>query len=623
MAGSIYSTVFGGNVVAPALPTYLALSISANVVLGWPLESNITAPAAAEIIDVTATAPGLTIQLSDARQVGTGYCALFNNVGANSFTLLDAQGNTLMAPAPGQAWQIYISDNSTLQGTWRVFQYGASVSTANAATLAGSGLKAISTTLNERIVINQQAVNYTILTTDRASCIEWTGGSGGVFTPPTPGVAGADWFCYVKNAGTGVLTLSGTIDGSVGKTFNPNDSCILVSDGTNLFTMGFGQSIASSFNFVTISLAGLGPGTTVLSGAQLNRISYKFTGALAGNLVVQVPGSIQQYWVDNETTGAFTLTISTGAGATVAVSQATRVILYSDGLNIVNAVSSGAGSITLVADGTAAAPGLAWASDTSMGFYRVGPSVLGFSTAGVARGSINASGQWTINAPSSGIALSVATANVGAANSGNGLFATGGNIVGTVVEIKTTMPGIDSLCTGVEQATGCYIGVGGQLQFRTGGFTAAQNHFVIAGAGGVSGFGPTAAALVDMTPDTGTFTVTYNGGISAPTGTATWVRSGKQITLTLPFLTATSNSTAFFYSGLPAALQPATLTQAVALGSVLNNSVGEAGGVAVLTPGSGNISFARGTAGINGWTNAGSKNIGGVGAPITFPYLLS
>src|ERR1700752_5414036 len=122
--GSIYQTVFGGSLVAPATPTYLALSISANTVLGWPLESNITSPAAAEIIDVTATAPGLTIQLSDARQGGTGYCALFNNVGGNSFTLLDAQGNTLMEPAPGAAWQIYLSDNTTLQGTWRVFQDG-------------------------------------------------------------------------------------------------------------------------------------------------------------------------------------------------------------------------------------------------------------------------------------------------------------------------------------------------------------------------------------------------------------------------------------------------------------------------------------------------------------------
>lgn len=405
---NVYQTVFGGNLVAPALPTYLALNISANTVLGWPLESNITSPSAAEIIDVTATAPGLTIQLSDARQVSTGYCALFNNVGANTVTILDAQGNALMAPASGQAWQIYLADNSTLQGTWRVFQYGAGVSNANAASLAGLGLKAISTTLNERIVINPQGANYGVQVGDRAACVEWTGGAGGVFTLPTVATAGSDWFCYIKNSGTGILTLSpqggSTIDGTANKTFNPNDSAIVCCDGTNFFTMGFGQSVASSFNFVTISLAGAS-GNVILNGAQLNRISYKFTGALAGNTTVVVPASIQQYWVDNETTGAFTLTVSAGGvGSTYTVPQATRVILYCDGLNIVNAITSG--GITF-ADGTAAAPSITFASDLALGLYKAGADVLGISTAGAQRVTVNASGQVIINAAVSGVALSV------------------------------------------------------------------------------------------------------------------------------------------------------------------------------------------------------------------------
>jgi len=137
---------------------------------------------------------------------------------------------------------------------------------------------------------------------------------GGYVYRASSGNRGVDWFCYIKNAGTGVLTLApaaGNIDGTSSKSFNPNDSCVLISDGTNLITLGFGQSVASSFNFVTISLAGAS-GNVILAGAQLNRISYKFTGALAGNTVIVVPASIQQYWIDNETTGAFTLTISAG-----------------------------------------------------------------------------------------------------------------------------------------------------------------------------------------------------------------------------------------------------------------------------------------------------------------------
>jgi hypothetical protein len=403
---NVYQTVFGGSLVAPAIPTYLALNITANVVLGWPLESNITAPSAAEIIDVTAT-PGLTIQLSDARQVSTGYCALFNNVGANTVSVLDANGGTLMSVASGQAWQIYLADNSTLAGTWRVFQYGAGVSSANAAALAGSGLKAISTTLNERIFINAQGANYTILSTDRAACVEWTGGAGGVFTSPNPATVGSDWFCYIKNSGTGILTftpVSGTVDGAANKTFNPNDSAIMVTDGTNWFSMGFGQSVASAFNFVTISLAGVS-GNFTLNGAQLNRISYKFTGLLAGNTTVIVPASIQQYWVDNETTGAFTLTFSAGgAGTTFTVPQANRTILYCDGLNVVNAITGGG---VQFGDGTAAAPSITFASDLTLGLYKAGVDVLGFSTAGVQRGTISSAGGWVINAPASGAALSV------------------------------------------------------------------------------------------------------------------------------------------------------------------------------------------------------------------------
>ena len=401
---NVYQTVFGGNLVAPAIPTYLSLPIAVSVILGWPLESNITSPAAAEIIDVNASAPALTVQLSDARQVGTGYCALFNNVGANTFTVLDASGATLFAPTSGQVWQLYLADNSTLAGTWRVFQYGAAVSAANAATLAGNGLKAISATLNERILINAQAVNYVILASDRAACIEWTGGSGGTLTAPAPATVGSDWFCYIKNSGTGAVTLSGTIDGSAGKTLNPNDSCILVSDGATLFTLGFGQSVASSFNFVTISLNPPGTGTVVLSGAQLNRISYKFTGVLTGNMVVQVPASIQQYWVDNETTGAFSLTISAGGGATVTVPQANRTILYCDGLNIVNAITGG--GVTF-GDGTAAAPSITFASHPGTGLYLPGADVIGLATAGIQRVTVNSAGNVTINSPSSGIALTV------------------------------------------------------------------------------------------------------------------------------------------------------------------------------------------------------------------------
>lgn len=344
MGGSTFTEVFGGNNIAPANPTYAALTVAANVTLGWPTELTPAGqPVVSEILDITATAAGFSISLSNATLASLGYCALFNNVGAFPFTVLDSAGNVLMVVPSGQVWQIYLANNSTPAGTWRVFQFGAGVSNANAASLAGAGLKAIATTLNEQITINPQTVNYNVQVGDRATCLEWAGGSGGTITLPLPALAGPGWFCFVQNSGAGTVNVTpagGQLDGAASQVFQPFDSAIIVTDGTNYITIGLGRAVFSTFNFVQISLAGFGPATYVLAGANLNRISYRFTGALAGNTIVQVPGSIQQYWVDNETTGAFTFTVSSaGGGGTVAIPQGTRDILYCDGTNVVNAVS--------------------------------------------------------------------------------------------------------------------------------------------------------------------------------------------------------------------------------------------------------------------------------------------
>lgn len=50
----------------------------------------------------------------------------------------------------------------------------------------------------------------------------------------------------------------------------------------------------------------------------------------------------------------------------------------------------------------------------------------------------------------------------------------------------------------------------------------------------------------------GTFTVTGTGFTTSPTGTASYVRVGKQVTLSLPTISGTSNSTTFTLTGIPA-----------------------------------------------------------------------
>lgn len=395
-----FTDIFGGSTIYPAQPTFIQLSLSTNIVLSWPIEiAPPGVPVVAEIIEVTTTTGGLTISLEDARQTSTGYTALFNNIGANTFTVLDALGNVLMAVPSGQVWQIYLANNSTIQGTFRVFQYGAGVSSANAAALAGAGLKAITTTLNERIAINAKSADYVIVNGDRANCIEWIGGTGN-FTLPNAATVGSDWFCLIKNNGTGIVTVtppSGTIDQSPSLAFAVDNSAIVVTDGTNYFTIGFGQAINSVFDFLSIDLTGAS-GNVVLAGAQLNRISYRFIGALAGNVSIVVPNTVQQYWIDNETTGAFSLTVKTAAVAGIAVSQGTRNILYSDGTTVLTAVTFGSTGFT---NGSAAAPSIFFTAHPDAGFYvpAGGTSQIGAATSGLQRLLIDPKGHWTIEQP--------------------------------------------------------------------------------------------------------------------------------------------------------------------------------------------------------------------------------
>jgi hypothetical protein len=347
-----FDDTFGGGTVYPSSPQFLALDLSGDVTLSWPTESSPSGEnVVADIIEVVSEAPGLSIFLPDATGASQGYTALFNNVGANSFTVKDSLGGTIITVGSGEVWQTYLADNTSPAGLFRVFRYGAGVSNANALSLAGAGLKAITTTLNECVVVNAKSASYNIVNGDRATLIEHTGGSSHVFLLPDPTVVGSDWFCYIVNAGTGVVAVtasSNQVNGVASISFNPGDSAMLVTDGTNFVTIGLGQKINSVFDFVQIDVSGAG--NYVLAGANLNRIAYRFTGVLTGDRNIIVPNTVQQYWCDNETTGAFNLTVKTAAGTGITFPQGTHTILYCDSLNVINAETVNT-NIPIVAQG--------------------------------------------------------------------------------------------------------------------------------------------------------------------------------------------------------------------------------------------------------------------------------
>ena len=348
-----FTSVFGGSTIYPSQVSYLSIDLdTVDVVLTWPLDNNGAVDIAANIIDVNCTVGGFNIFLPAANLASTGQTILFNNTGTASFTVVDTSGNTIVSLTSGQLWQVYITDNTTANGSWQVLQYGVGVSSATAGALAGLGIKAIASTLNQSQEVVELNSSFTTGNSNRSQLLLWTGGTG-TLTLPLPATVGNDWFLSVRNQGTGSLFLdpSGAylIDGGATKEIPPTNSCFVICDGLAYYTVGFGQNVNFAFNYTSIAVAGTGNYT--LSTAEQNKISYRFTGALTGNRVIIVPPTVQQYWVDNSTTNSFTLTVKTSAGTGFVVPQASRAILYCDGTDVVNAATASISTPISIANG--------------------------------------------------------------------------------------------------------------------------------------------------------------------------------------------------------------------------------------------------------------------------------
>ena len=339
---TIYTSVFGGANIYPSEISYSSIALTQSIVLSWPEETSTNENLATKIIDVTPSTGGLTITLPDAQKAGTGQTILFNNVGSQTFIVRNAAAVQVVSIAPGTLWQVYLTNNTTTGGTWQSLQYGSTVSQANASALAGTGIVAVGALLSQSVPVTNFSINYTTTLADRAKMFNWIGAAG-TFTLPDPTVIGNNWFVYLRNSGSGAVSADApgltTIDGTPFLSFQPGESAIIACDGTNFFTIGFGQSATFAFDYTVIAVPGSGNYTLV--GTELNRVAYRFTGILTGNRTIIVPATVQQYWVDNRTTGAYTFTIKTAAGLGVSIASGPRAILYCDGTDVLDADTSG------------------------------------------------------------------------------------------------------------------------------------------------------------------------------------------------------------------------------------------------------------------------------------------
>lgn len=350
-----FTDVFNAGTINPAWVGYKLYNITTNTTLSWPVLTTLSANIVAGFMQCQTTA-GLSFTMPDATDTSTGTTCIFDNTGSNQFTVLDNGGNTILTVATATAWVLVLTDNSTANGTWISFQLGAGSSSAIAAALAGYGIKAITTTLNQEYPAFSYSTNQTIISSHRASTIIWTGGAG-TFSMTTAATLGTGFFFNVANQGNGALTVvdagGANVNGSAaGQILNPGDSAIFCTNGSLWVTIGFGQDAEFAFSYIVINAAG--SGTYTLSGAELNQIAYKFTGVLTGNMDVIVPSTVQQYWVDNSTTGSFVFGIRTSTQASPGVSisnGSTRAIMYCNGTDVVLADTQGLSTPITVAQG--------------------------------------------------------------------------------------------------------------------------------------------------------------------------------------------------------------------------------------------------------------------------------
>jgi hypothetical protein len=401
-----YVNPFTGQTVSPSQVGYESLTISVDTTLQWAINGNDQDEVVANIIEVTATTTSLSLLMPPATQVSVGQAVIIRNIGANTVSVKNYSGGAIASIDSGVAKYIYVTNNSTEAGTWGIFTFGAGTSAANASTLAGYGLTADGATLNQSYAVSSYYSSSSIPTSSRAQFIVWGGGVG-TLTLPSTSTVGANWFCMIRNNGTGIVTIApsgiDTIDGNSSQQLQLTESLVIVSNGTSWNTFGYGRSNSFAYTQLALSLTG---GTTTLTVTQASNTIQTYSGALTSNQIIIVPSTVQLYTITNNTTGAYSLTVKTSAvsAATVNIPQNESLVVICDGTNCYNAASGSTSSLTTLTlgNGSLAIPSLKFVGDLNTGMYLPSSGRLNFVVTNASAGYFDSSGLTVTNGISGG-----------------------------------------------------------------------------------------------------------------------------------------------------------------------------------------------------------------------------
>jgi hypothetical protein len=198
----------------------------------------------------------------------------------------------------------------------------------------------------------------------------------------------------LRNAGSGTLTIdpdsTETVDDQVTLQINPGESLILVCNAVEWYTVGYGRSMLYQFTQLTKDLTA--GGTITLSDSESSNKLFKFTGTPAGTVNVVVPAVVAVYYVYNAFSSAQSINLKTASGASAAIGQGQRAIVFCDGTDVLAAQTATISGDLSLTDGTAASPSLKFATSTNTGLHKYGASGLGFSVAGSLAGFFGTAG---------------------------------------------------------------------------------------------------------------------------------------------------------------------------------------------------------------------------------------
>jgi hypothetical protein len=367
-----------------------------NLVLFWPTPYATSPNILAATTNLRCTAEGCSINFPNANEVSLGMNVFIRNPGSESVRVNDFNGTQIVMVPPGIVFWIQLTDYTLDNaGVWVSIQQGAGTSAVIPAELAGQGLEAVNTKLNTVTFVKELTSlqsNYDLLLEDQSTLLVVSNGGENNITLPA---FDAGFYFSINNIGEGTVTF--TLDGGV-KINNQDDFTLsstqtltLITDGSNWWTLGLGQSTGFVDTFISINLSQFVDITTGgsfnLPQGILDNFIHQFYSNLdndpiEGDITIYYGDSSSDWYVSNfcHTENGSSIKIQAGIvadplGDPILLPMDQKLIVYSaedpisDILQIYSIPTTITSNTILLEDGTQSEPSLTFASDLTSGLY--------------------------------------------------------------------------------------------------------------------------------------------------------------------------------------------------------------------------------------------------------------